>query len=196
MQGPPSPEATRLSALITAELARGERILWQASPDPAKMRRGFVAWIFAIPWTLFALAWTGIALAAYISGSQSQGVVVASWGWIAPLWGTPFIAVGLWMMYAPIKVIRHARHTLHALTDARLITLCAAGGKTVKSIALNRTGPVTCTEHRDGWGNLTVETGSHKDSEGDRTTDHFRIDAVPDVARLHRLFIEARNTLG
>jgi hypothetical protein len=192
---PTSAEAGRLAALLSAELMRGERVLWQGMPDPRRLRIGLVAWIFAIPWTLFALAWTGIALAAYLSSIDSQGSSIASWGWIMPLWGTPFIAVGLWMMYAPLKTISEARHTLHALTNARLITLTAHGEKKVKSVSIAHTGPVTCTEKRDGWGSFSVETGSHKDSEGDRVTDRFEMTGIADVTRLHRQFLEARDGL-
>ena len=185
-----------LSAKLDAELRRvltiDERILWQAMPDHRRLRLAYAIWIFAIPWTLFSLAWTGFALSIYLTTFESKTDNAAWWAWIGPLWGTPFIAVGLWMMYQPFKITAEARYTVHALTTKRLVTLTIRKDRFVKTVSLDCLGPISCTEKADGWGTISIETGSHKDSEGDKVTDKFEITGVPEVAKLHRLLLETQ----
>jgi hypothetical protein len=185
---PPAPNLP-LDAELRRELAAGEHLLWQGTPDPKKMLVVLVMWLFAIPWTLFSLAWTGLAFTAYWSGLSTQPEI-AWWGWIFPLFGTPFIAVGFWMLNQPLNILARARSTVHALTDRRLITLQVGKHREVKSVAIQQLGPVSVKEKRGGWGDLSAETGSHIDSDGDRVTDRFEMVSVPDVARLHRLLMD------
>ena len=182
----------RLESELRCELATGERILWQERPDPKRMGLVFAVWIFAVPWTAFSLGWTGIALIAYLHSFGMEDSNAAWWGWIAPLFGLPFVAVGMWMLAKPIIVLMDARYTIHALTSERLITLTSRTRRSVKSVSLAKLGPVTRKERADGWGSLTVETGSSVDSDGDRITDKFEIYAVPNVARLDVLIMENR----
>jgi hypothetical protein len=186
-------ERVRLEREMRRDLAPGERVLWQAMPDPNRLNLAFGMWLFAVPWTAFSLAWTGIALYAYLSSFGQPDVGgLPWWGWIMPLFGTPFIAVGIWMLSRPLIIRADAAHTLHALTDKRLITLSDRKVRSVKSVELTKLGPLTLKERKDGIGNLTVETGSARDSDGDRITDRFEIIGVPDVALLQRLILEQR----
>jgi hypothetical protein len=187
------PESVRLEHELRRDLASGEQILWQAMPDPNRLNLAFGMWLFAIPWTAFSLAWTGIALYAYLSSFGQPDVGGAPWwGWVFPLFGTPFIAVGIWMLRQPFTIRADAAHTLHALTDRRLVTLSHRKVRTVKSVELKKLGPMILKERADGVGNLSVETGSTRDSDGDRVTDRFEIIGVPGVARLQRLILEQR----
>lgn len=187
-------EPIRLDTELRRELTAGEEILWTGIPDPKRMLFVLTMWIFAVPWTSFALAWTGIAFSAYLSGIGLENGDVAYWGWIFPLWGTPLIAVGLWMMKKPLDLLDDAKHTIHALTNQRLITLTIRKGREVKTASIAKLGPIRYKEKRQGWGDLFAETGSHIDSDGDRITDRFEIVAVPEVEKLHRLLIETKQS--
>lgn len=187
-------QTMRFDTELRRELAAGERLLWTGTPDPRRMLIVLGMWIFAIPWTLFACAWTGIAFSVYLSSIGSEQGSVAYWTWIFPLWGTPFIAVGLWMMKKPLDILEDAKHTIHALTNERLITLTMRKGREVKTASIRKLGPVRYKEKGQGWGDLYAETGSHIDGEGDRITDRFEMVAVPEVATLHRLLIEAKRS--
>jgi len=48
----PSPE---LESILRRELLPAERLLWSGRPDPARLRAAFAIWLFAVPWTAFAL---------------------------------------------------------------------------------------------------------------------------------------------
>lgn len=183
---------TILDGALRQELAAGERILWFAMPDPKRMKVVFWLWAFALPWTLFALFWEGVALTMMVAGSVKND---PNFSWIMmifPIFGLPFVGIGLWMMNKPLAALADARNQIHALTDKRLMTLTLRKGKHLRSVDITKTGPITRKEHADGWGNLTVETGSHTDSDGDRVTDRFEMVGIPDVAKLERLLREAK----
>lgn len=187
------PDAVQLESALRGDLARGERVLWHGIPAPRYLNSAFAIWVFAIPWTVFSLGWTGVALTVYASTFADPDAGAARWwGWIMPLFGTPFIAVGGWMLYQPIRLRAEAGRTLHVLTDRRLMSLTLGRTRITKSVDLGKLGPVTVKARANGWGDLSVETGSSTDSDGDRRTDRFEMIGVPDIARLQRLLTERR----
>ena len=186
---PAPPIRQRLDAALRRELLTGERILWSAQPAGRRLAAGLLVWVFAVPWTAFAIAWTGFAGgAAWFTETRTATTSIL--GVVFPLFGLPFIAVGLWMLAKPLQAMGDARRTIHALTDRRLMTLSLARGRTLKSVLINQIGPIQRREGRDGWGSLTIETHSSYDSEGARQTETFNVAGVPDVARLERLLLE------
>lgn len=181
--------AFHLTAALNGELAAGERLLWSASPDPRRLKAAFGMWFFAVPWTVFSLVWTGLATAPWFSGPPHDAM---GWGFgIAfPLFGTPFILAGLWMLNKPLHIRKEAASTIYGLTDRRLIRIVLGKTRKTDFVQLDHMGPVSCLAAEDGWGTLTVQTGSHVDSDGDRVTDSFVIAGVPQVEKLRRLLIE------
>lgn len=178
-----------LSALLHRDLTAGEHILWSGQPAPKRMLSGFALWGFAVPWTAFALFWEALALMPWFA-AKTPTWAQWSFGIAMPLFGLPFIAIGAWMLWQPIRAMRKARDTLYVLTDRRLIRLVAGRRTEQTSIFLDRIGPIEKSEGRDGWGSVKVQTHSRVDSDGDRITERFEMTAVPDVARLHRLIVE------
>lgn len=186
------PVSMRLNAALREELSAGEQILWSGMPDPKRMKVVFWLWAFAIPWTLFALFWEGTTLTMMVAGVVQED---SNFSWIMmifPIFGLPFVGIGLWMMNKPFAALADARNQIHALTNRRLITLTLRKAKELKSVNITKTGPIIRKEHPDGWGNLTVQTGSHTDSDGDRVTDTFEMYGIPDVAKVERLLQGAK----
>ena len=184
-------DAAQLESALRGDLTAGERVLWHGVPDPKYLNSGFAMWLFAIPWMAFALGWTGIALVVYLSTFDDPTATWARvWGWIMPLFGTPFVAIGGWMLYEPIRLRAEAGRTLHVLTNRRLLSVMLGKTRTSKSVDLAKLGPVTIKERANGWGDVSVETGSSTDSDGDRRTDRFEMTGVPDVARLKQLLMQ------
>src|SRR5687768_8038437 len=85
-----------LRRLVDAELASGERVVWLGQPVPKLYRReGWIAVLFGIPFTGFAIFWMAGA-----SGVISDRPRVAE-EWFArlfPFFAVPFILVGLRML--------------------------------------------------------------------------------------------------
>lgn len=185
--------AYALEAALRGELAPGEQVLWRASPDPRRLKSAFGIWFFAVPWTVFSLVWTGLATMPWLAGPPKDAM---GWGFgIAfPLFGTPFILVGLWMLYKPIQIRREAASTLYGLTNRRLIRVVDGRTRKTEFVSLDRMGPISSKIGKDGWGTLSIQTGSHVDSDGDRVTDSFEVAGVPQVSRLQRLIVERQQT--
>ena len=181
------PEANRLEQQLRREMSPGEQLLWSAMPDPKRMKIIFGVWLFAVPWTAFALFWTGAASSGLWAGHASSII-----SWIFPLWGLPFIGVGLWMLSMPFSIRKQAKHMIFGITNQRVLSLMDHRKRDVRSVSLDLLGPISRKEGADGWGDVTIETGSSRDSDGDRVTDKFQIFGVPDVARVERMLREAQ----
>lgn len=151
-----------LDARVREELRDGERLLWVGQPDPRRMgRAGWGAVLFAIPWTAFALLWTGLAAAGLWFGAglnPGQGAP-AVFRVCFPLWGIPFILVGIVMLTSPLRLRRAARRTCYALTDQRAIIRQAQpfGGVEVRSYGPDQLTKLVRTEYPDGTGDLVFE---------------------------------------
>ena len=181
-----------LQDILRRELLPGEELAWSARPDPKRLRTPFALWLFAVPWTVFALAWEAMALMPLFGGGGTPGMIRYTFGIAFPIFGLPFIAVGLAMLGAPFWARAEAARSIYGLTDRRVLRVSAGKRRTVRSVPLDRMGPIDVSVQSDGWGTLRIETGSHIDSDGDRVTDRFEVDCVPDVARLEALLLAAR----
>ncbi|HEX9952239.1 MAG TPA: hypothetical protein VGB53_10750 [Rubricoccaceae bacterium] len=165
-----------LDALARDELARGEAVEWAAPPDARRAALSALGiWIFAIPWTAFSVFWTAMA-----------SLTVDDWTSLAvafPLFGTPFIAVGLAMLSAPWWAWRVARRTLYIVTDRRAILFEASGARAigVRSFRPEALRDVRRTERPDGSGSLVFSQTGGRDADGDRTLTPVGFANVRDV---------------
>ena len=182
-----SPE---LDSILRRELLPGERLLWSASPSPHKLRGAFLIWGFAIPWTAFALFWEAMALLPWMASSHTPSGITWSFGIIFPLFGLPFIGIGLSMLWMPFKAQRKAAKTIYGLTDRRVLRVSAGARRESASVLFSQMGPYDVTADAQGYGSLRIQTGTNRDSDGDRVTERFSVDGVPDVARLESLLLE------
>jgi hypothetical protein len=176
---------------VNAEFA-GEKILWAGQPDA---RKAFWTttpiWLFAVPWAVFTFAWEYIALAAFIAeGSQAPTGAGRIMAWVFPIFGLPFVAVGLGLMSTPIWCWWKARNTVYALTEQRVVTLIAGPNLNVSSIDVTGITSVHRIEKRNGSGTLHLNMGSYRDSDGDSMDKKITLPDVPDVRELERLIVE------
>ncbi|HEY6965276.1 MAG TPA: hypothetical protein VI407_08655 [Erythrobacter sp.] len=186
MTGPalPSPDnahAGRLRAALERELAADEQVLWHGWQLGRIDPRSFLAYIFAVPWTAFSLAWTGIGAAAVASGSASGENPLGLVAWVFPLFGTPFIAIGAWMLSRPFVPLWERGKVLYVVTDRRVLKLAAGRALEVNAVPADRLGPAERREQADGTGTLSLAIRIGRDSDGDRETESFVIGLVADV---------------
>jgi hypothetical protein len=189
----PNAASPELDSILRRELLPGERLLWSARPAPHKLRGVFMIWFFAIPWTAFALFWEAMAFLPWIASTHTPAGITWSFGIIFPLFGLPFIAVGLGMLWMPFKVQRKAVQTIYGLTDRRMLRVSAGKQRDSASVLFHQMGPIDVSATADGYGNLRIQTGSSRDSDGDRVTERFEVLGVPDVARLEGLLLEQQS---
>lgn len=167
-----------LAGALTNELQRGERVIWQGKAIARLSPASFGIWLFAIPWTAFALFWTGMAgLFTLFSGEGADN----AFDWIFPLFGLPFILVGFGMLGAPFFGPRKARKTMFAITDQRVIRIHVGRQLSVQSLPLGEIGAMERIEARDGSGTLKIELAqSARGSSGTGTS--FALGIVDQVA--------------
>ena len=132
---------------LLAELAPGETVVWQQSPARGAQAgaRAF-SWIFGLFWLGFSLFWFAGALGA----AQLGG-----FGLVFPLFGLPFIGVGIWLVFVlPRRQRRQFASTVYAVTDQRLIIFSSQPSRTVRSLPLGCVRSVSKRIRRNGTGDL------------------------------------------
>ncbi len=99
---------------LKASVAVDEPILWSGRPPPGGWRKsGCGPVLFAIPWTGFALFWT---VAAFVMTADA-----GPFHYFFPLFGLPFVLIGVSMLTAPLRARNKHRRTLYAVTDRQAL---------------------------------------------------------------------------
>lgn len=106
---------------INAELEHGEKVVWIGQPNPARFARsGLFVFLFGIPWTAFAVFWIGMAVWITHGGAHKTNGP-ALFGILFPLFGIPFVMIGIWMLTTPARMKRDAKKTVYVITNRRAI---------------------------------------------------------------------------
>jgi hypothetical protein len=168
---------------VERELASGEKVEWMGQPIPRRLAKA--SWpivVFGIPWTAFALFWT--AGAAW--GTSKTGVGLLN---LFPLFGIPFILVGLGMLSSPFWIKRAAKGTAYVITDRRAIVIQGGwrGTVNVRSFEPERLVDLRRKEHADGSGDLVFTQDIRRDSDGDRHTTEVGFMAIADVKSVEEI---------
>jgi hypothetical protein len=174
--GDPSLLPQSLRALVEAELEPGEGLRWVEQPLSARAARmALPAVLFAIPWTGFALFWIWAAArgSAHTSGPFQ----------LFPLFGVPFVGVGLGMFSSPFWAARAARRTVYVVTDRRALVIREGGrgGESVRSFAPEKLADLRREQLPDGSGNLVFGEDLDLGPRGRRIATSYGFMAVPDV---------------
>ena len=169
-----------IQAQVDAELASGERVLWQGQPIGRFAPGGIALALFGIPWTAFALFW--------IWGASHAVGAFGALGMLFPLFGLPFVLVGFGLISAPWWMRLLARRTAYVITNQRVLILSPGWrGRSVRSFAPERLTVIERRERSDGSGDLIFEKSSWRDSDGDRRTREVGFMSVPDVKLVERM---------
>jgi hypothetical protein len=150
LQQEPIPQ--KLRQLVEREMARGESILWMSLPIPRFFNVSSLAiFLFAIPWTAFAVFW--VAMAFSMTSKSGEGMISL----VFPLFGVPFILVGLGMLSVPYWNYRKMKRTLYVVTARRAITIEDGSTSVVCSYGPELLARTTRVEKSDGSGDLIFE---------------------------------------
>ena len=176
-----------LRKALNAELADGERVLFAGQPNWRAEGGALIAiLLFGIFWSAIALMLFGMSLGGLLglvpfnSNGKPAGFGMNLFFFVFSL---PFVAIGCVMMAAPFLGIRKSRHTVHAVTNARLINVYTGRDKGAESVFLPRVNFVNRRDRRDGTGNLSIGYGVERDSEGDPRPLTMEWSGIPDARR-------------
>lgn len=145
---PARPAGQDPAALLQRQLAPGEQLVWWGQPKKVHGPRSGMQKMFAVVFLAFACFWEVSALQALFVG----GV----FGVIFPLFGIPFIVVGLKMLFPGLGASRRLRQTVYGVTTLRAISVC--GGQ-VTAWDLDAVTSVEKFYYQDGTGDLVLSNG-------------------------------------
>ena len=133
-------------------LLTGERILWTGRPKQGILlsaRDGLLIPI-SLMWGGFALFWN---YSVWTMGNGDDGP-----DWFFKLWGLPFLAAGLYIIFGRFVHDRAIRKSLlYAVTDQRVLTLRCARSPKLTSLDIRRLPRLELSEQRDGTGTIAFE---------------------------------------
>ena len=139
--------------IVTRELQGDERLLWSGRPRPLRMALGATPMlVFAVPWTAFSVFWICGAAGFKVPDFHAGGFA------FFPLFGLPFLLIGLAMLLSPLWAWRSAHHTVYAVTDRRLLIIETGGSTSVRAISPDGLDRLRRVERRDGSGDLIFTT--------------------------------------
>lgn len=175
------PIPIELKAMVDRELAPGERILWAGTPRPVYFTpKSTASFIFGIPWTLFALFWTAGAAGFRFPDFSSPASLF-------PLFGVPFILIGLGLLASPLMEQRKSRNTVYAVTGRRALIIEGGRKKTACSFAPDQLRHIHREERKDGTGNLIMGQDTWTDSDGDKHADPVGFMRIPDPGGVEKM---------
>ena len=135
---------------IQSQLASGERVVWYGQPRAGLALRASDA--FAIP---FSLMWGGFAIFWEYSVFNTNAPIFFR------LWGLPFVAVGLYLIFGRFFIDSWARRTTYyALTDERALIVSGLFSRQTTSLDLQTLPNVSLSEGSGGEGTITFGTSS------------------------------------
>ncbi|MEM8932517.1 MAG: hypothetical protein AAGE94_15145 [Acidobacteriota bacterium] len=143
--------------LIERELETGEHLDWVDRPIPRYFTaRSTSLFLFAIPWTGFSLFWIAGA-AGFEMPDFSRGAA------FFPLFGLPFVLVGLAMLGSPLWTRYKSGRTLYVITDRRAIVFEGGGSTTIRSFRPDALRAMYRKEKRGGIGDVIFEEAAADD---------------------------------
>ena len=180
--------------MVRSELSQNESIIWAATPLARYLTTKSIGTVlFGIPWTLFSLFW--IAGAAGFQIPRFGGADA-----LFPLFGIPFVLVGLYMLAYPIQNYRNAFKTCYLLTDRRALTFEPEWGKTVvRSFRPQELTAVYRKKASDGSGDLIFNAKRWKDNDGQSHSEeigYISIASVREVEKLLTAMVDSHRRRG
>lgn len=170
-----------LQARVKGELKPGEVVVWAGQPLPGRYAaRGGCLWLFFVPWTAFAVFWI-------CGAAQFRLPTFTSAMDFFPLFGLPFVAIGVVGLSSPLWMRRVARKVVYVITNQRAFSIEGWRTLTVRSYLPAQLASITRRERADGSGDLILAIESYAGTRGATNTRErgfFGLAEVKLVARL------------
>ena len=148
-------------ARAQSELQSGEIVYWTGCANPGRAALSAVpASIFGIPFAGFALFWMSMAYRGTNALSNSAHNSFANGFRLFPLFGVPFLLMGLAMVLAPLWAFLKGGSTVYAVTNQRVMIISGTTNRSVKSYTPADIISVEHREHPDGSGDIVLLTNA------------------------------------
>lgn len=151
-----------LKKRVEEELEPGELVEWFGMPLPRYFRPWLIfSSLFGILWTGFTIFWT------WEYARQENPVTAISMG-------TPFILMGLVILFAPIIWSYHKPlKTVYVITNNRAITIDECWSSSIQSYYPHHLKDIYCREKKDGTGDVIITCRAIRESKFIRRLDRL-----------------------
>ena len=104
-----------------------------------------------------------------------------------PLFGIPFVLIGLGMLSSPLWAYRKALQTVYVITDRRAITFDGGWSTTIRSYPPEKLQEIYRKEKRDGSGDVIIARRAWRDSDGDRRSEELGFLRIRDPKEIEQM---------
>ncbi len=174
--------------MVQSELQSGESLQWTGTADPARAAiSALPAALFGVPFAGFALFWITAAYRGSHAISKSSNNPIGGVFSFFPLFGLPFLFIGLGIVFAPLLAYFKAQKTAYAVTDKRVLVITGGRTRTIKSCTPADIVSVDHRERAGGTGDVVIRTNSlmqTSNSISQSTVGLLGVSNVKEVARL------------
>ena len=144
-----------------SELQSSESLYWTGTADPLRASvAALPAAIFGLPFAGFALFWITQAYHATNAMSKSSNNAFTNGFRLFPLFGIPFLLVGLGIILAPLWAFLKGGSTVYAVTSQRVMIISGGNSRSVKSFTPSDIVSVEHRERPDGSGDIVIQTNA------------------------------------
>ena len=170
-----------------SELQSGESLYWTGTADPGRAALSALpAAVFGIPFAGFALFWITQAYRATSHISHNSNNSFAGGFSVFPLFGVPFLLIGLGIVLAPLWAYLKGSSTVYAVTNQRVMIITGNGSRTVKSLTPADIVGVDYRERPDGSGDIAIQTNAIMRTNNSMSQLKVALVGVPNVKEVAR----------
>lgn len=174
-----------LEDIAKKELEPGEKIVWMEQPMPRILTaQSLGLFLFAVPWTAFAVFWIFAAAGFRMPDFGRNGVLIAF-----PLFGIPFVLIGVGMLSSPLLMYLKTKKTVYVITDRRAIIIESWRKTTVKSFLPESLKSIVRKERSDGSGDVIINGFSYS-LNGNKNSNEIGFFNVRNAKEFERMLKE------
>jgi hypothetical protein len=174
--------------IAAREIQGSERLLWCGRPQPLRLALSAVPMlVFAVPWTAFSVFWICGAAGFKVPDFRAGGFA------FFPLFGLPFLLIGIAMLLSPLWAWRTGRRTIYAITDKRLLIIETGSSTSVRTLGPQGLDRLQRVDRSDGSGDLIFPTpGVPEGASGRSRGAALRLGfiGIPDVRTVHQIILD------
>ncbi len=141
--------------VISAQLESGEKLLWNGVPRQGIFLKSsdFYFIPFSLMWGGFAIFWEFMVI--FLPGHAKNGNSPGQFRWFMPLWGIPFVCIGLYLIFGRFFVDAKQRaKTFYGVTNKRVIIISGLVTSQIRSLYPQNLGEISISEMQDGSGTI------------------------------------------
>jgi hypothetical protein len=169
---------------LNTQLDPGEGLLWSGAPNPARMALSALpATVVGVPFTGFAAFWI---FTAFTMTSKSGSSPPGPWV-LFPLFGIPFLVIGLGMLTAPLWAFLAAARTLYAVTNRRAMIVSRVFSTSVRSYMHADIHDLQRVERAGGEGDVFFANRDILTRNGGVVRRRIGFLGIPDVRSVEQL---------